>query len=161
MAYFDKQEEQYMHEQMKTLLIMSASYDIQAVNTGTMADYVENFQVELQKLNPDIYRHILENYEQDLEDARLYKHYDYEPKDRDTAVRLTRRADLKNRTLVQQLRELCSVRKILNKIKEAYGLDVSPLDDKFISDLRRVFELMPKNSLIMTHNLCASLQKLD
>ena len=139
MAYFDKQQENYMHEQMKTVLILSASFDIEALNNVTMSEYVENFQVELSKLNPQVFKHIMETHEQDLEDSRLRQHYTYQQIDQKTAVRLTRRADLKNRLLVTQLRELVSVRKILNKILSSYGLDVLPLDDKFVSDLRRVF----------------------
>lgn len=139
MAYFDQEEKQYMHEQIKSILVLSFSVEKKIDGHGTLSEHVEKFQLTLAKKSKESYRCIMETYEQDLWDTSI-TNGKYVPSDPKSVIKLTRRADLKNRLLIKQLRDLVAVRQILNHIRNSFGVYVKDLDDKFISDLSRVFE---------------------
>ena len=128
---------------MESILALSLSYDNKLEGYGTLSEHVEKVQITLAGKNKESFRCIMENYEQELEDAKM-TNKKYELRDRKTAIKLQKRADLKNRLLINQLRDLCVVRQIVNHVKNSFGVVGTALDEKFISDLRRVFELLTR-----------------
>lgn len=134
-----------MHGQMASVLVLMRSYDVQieyrGENRGSVSQYVHDLQLILAKSDKQGYRCVMENFEQDLEDMRMQSKEDsYQPKDLNTAIRLTKKSDLKNRTLVKQLKDLCSCKQLLNHVaKNSPDIDIVPLDARFISYLRKSF----------------------
>ena len=138
MAYYNDAEKIYFNRQMNSILTLSLSLENRLEGRGTIAQRVADFQMTLAE-NKEKYRIVMETYEQELLDARM-KNTEYVQRDPKHVIRLSRRCDLKNRRLVGQLRDLCSVRLILNHTAKSYGIQVDPLDDKFITHLRKVFD---------------------
>ena len=143
MAYFDEDERNFMHGQIRSVFVLMRSYDSRIEGRGSVSEYVHDLQLILAKSNKQGSRCIMENFEQDLEDMRMKNREDhYKPRDQKTAIRLTKKTDLKNRTLVQQLKNLCAVRQILNHVGKSCRIDMVPLDARFISYLRKVSRLL-------------------
>ena len=139
-AYFDKNDKAYMHQQMESVLGLSCNFECQLQGHGSLSDHVEQLQLTLANKKSSL-RCILETYEQELADSRIQA-TEYVQNDPKSTIRLTKRADLKNRLLIKQLRDVCACRQILNHVRDTFKIAVEPLDDKFISHLRRVFDLL-------------------
>lgn len=126
---------------MESVLGLSCNFECRLQGHGTLSEHVEKLQLTLATKNMNSYRCIMETYDQELIDSRIqdFKYVQNDPK---SAIRLTKRADLKNRLLISQLRDVCATRQILNHVRNTFKIAVVALDDRFISDLRRVFDLL-------------------
>ena len=140
---------------MNAILSLSHSFENRLEDRGTIAQRVAKFQQTLAQ-NKAGYRSVMETYEQDYLIARM-KGQKYEQRDPTSVIKLSRRSDLKNRRLVQQLKDVCAVRLILNHVSKSYGVQVDPLDDKFITYLRKVFDI---HELLTSGSLRSSVCKL-
>ena len=138
MAYYDDEEKIYFNRQMNAILTLSLSLENRLEGRGTLSQRVADFQMTFAE-NKAHFRIVMETYEQELLDARM-KNMKYEQRDPKHVIKLSRRSDLKNRRLIGQLRDLCKVRLILNHAAKSFGIQVDPLDDKFITHLRKVFD---------------------
>ena len=140
MAYFDKNDKLYMHQQMESVLGLSCNFESRLQGHGSLSEHIEQLQVTLSN-EMSSYRCVVETYEQELIDSRI-QDKDYVQNDPKSPIRLTKRADLNSRLLISQLRDVCAVRRILNHVMNTFKIAVDPLDDRFISHLRRVFYLL-------------------
>ena len=86
---------------------------------NSMVYFLKKITQLQQKCTEDQHSELIETNEQALADTR-FKYREFVPTIPKRLISLRRRMDLKNRTLVSQLRNMMALRRFINEIKDKY-----------------------------------------
>lgn len=130
-GFFDEEDLKEFTSQLKSVLQIFFVYDESCAKYGRFSDRISKIQNDLNESDRNEY---IENNEQQFEDSKLNGR-EFVPTVQKNQIRLKKRMDLKNRTLVTQLRAMMATRPLINQILEGY-LDCEPINDKTSDSFR-------------------------
>lgn len=126
MPFFDEADLAEFKSQFAVVLKIFFLYEEQCPKYGQFSELV----VQIQKtMSEDQLFEFLELNEQQLLDTE-FNNKEFVPTSSKKIIKLRRRIDLKNRTLVKQLRDMFSLRRLINEIKHHYLDDTDKITDK-------------------------------
>ena len=151
MPFFDDADLKSFKPQLAAVMKIFFVYEERSPKYGQFAELL--LQIQQKYMNEEQLNELMEINEQRLSDAEL-NNKDFVPTSSKKVIKLKKRMDLKNRTLVKQLRDMFAVRRLINEVSHHYLEDCEKINDRTAHMFRQWISMCTKmnsmNDMVMS-----------